>query len=295
MSRGEKLTEKQHYVPRMYLKGFSEVKEKKREGKYFIWQFDLGKMKQMPDLQVNIKKCCYQNNLYELTNKEGSFVLQNFIENTFGIFEDRTTKVIESIQKKALDEKCFNCKGVLSEDDKSMLIIFITALKYRDPQTIENGIRFMQELEKGMDYREARNFTLMNLLPLSENPKWNENTIIRSALSHLSDMAFQIGVAQDDLIITSDRPVIEWNQNEAANEIRPKAVAFPLTSKMVLYLFPKEDVDPVGWNCFFPLNEDQIDDIQTNVAVFARRWIFSRKPLNESQISIVKKARSKLL
>ena len=37
--------------------------------------------------------------------------------------------------------------------------------------------------------------------------------------------------------------------------------------------------------------EEQINDIQHNVAVYARKWIYSRNPLTEKQLRIVKEAK----
>lgn len=54
-------------------------------------------------------------------------------------------------------------------------------------------------------------------------------------------MDFRIGIAPDDLIITSDRPVIQWTPDENELFNRSKAVVFPLTSRLVLYLFPSID------------------------------------------------------
>ena len=202
--------------------------------------------------------------------------------------------LIELIKAKSQNEQCLNCPTILSEDDKSYLIIFITALMYRDPQTIKNGISFLQCSNSDIDERKARNYTLLNLLPLGLDTEWDENTIIRTAVEDLSGMAFQIGIADDDVIITSDRAVILWppDKNELYN--RPKAVAFPLTSRLVLYLFPIEDVQPIGRNCFFRLTQEQINDIQYNVAIYAREWIYSRNPLTTAQLERVKEARKRL-
>jgi len=186
-----------------------------------------------------------------------------------------------------------NCSTVLSQDDKSYLTIFITALLYRDPQTIEMGIRFLQESNPGMDSREARNFTLMNLLPLGVDPEWDNSTVIRSALESFSGMFFQIGFTDGDAIITSDRPVIQWPSHDSSDN-RPRAVAFPLTSRLVLYLFPIENAEQNETSCFFKMSEQQINSIQTNIAVCARRWIYSKNMLTDDQLEIIKEARARL-
>lgn len=289
MPNGDKKTEDEHFVPRMYLKGFSEIKKGKQE-KAFIWQFNTKTLQQMPE-QVNVKDICFEKNLYELRNIDGTFIAQNRIENIFGKLEKNTSKVINSIKEKSQNEKCLNCANILSEDDKSYLIIFMTALMYRDPQTIELGIQTLQKSNPDMVMREARNYTLMNLLPLGVDTEWDENTLIRTAVTSLCGMAFQIGITDDDVIFTSDRPVILWPPDKYELYNRPKAVVFPLTSRLVLFLFPWEGVEPIGRNCFIKLDGERIKDIQTNVAVYAREWVYSRHPLNEKEVEIIKEAR----
>ena len=274
----------------MYLRGFSEVKE---SGKALIWQFNLKTMQQTP-VQVDVQDICFEKNLYEIKGRDGSFIAQNTIEKTFGKIEDNTNRVIQAVRAKSENEYCLNCPTVLSEDDKSYLIIFITALMYRDPQTIKTGISILQTLNPALDDSQARNNTLLNLLPTGIDAEWDKNTIIRTALKNLSGMAFQIGIATDDLIITSDRPVVQYPPDENEMYNRPKAVVFPLTSRLVLYLFPIETVEPIGRNCFIRLTEEQVNDIQHNVAVYAREWLFSRSPLTEEQIKIVRRARERL-
>ena len=290
MPKGEKPTENEHFVPRMYLKCFSEIN---KSGKALIWQFNLKTMRQTP-VQVDVQDICFEKHLYEIKGSNGSFIAQNTIEKTFGKIEANANKVIQSIKAKSEDKNCIYCPHVLSENDKSYLIIFITSLLFRDPITIESGIGYLQKSNPDMDTRAARNFTLLNLLPLGLDPEWDNNTIIRTALGNLTGMAFQIGIADEDVVITSDRPVVIWPPKEGQPYNRPRAVTFPLTSKLLLYLFPDEDVDPIARNCFVTLNKEQINDFYRNSSVSARDWIYSRNPLTEEQIRIISDARRDL-
>ncbi len=80
MPNGEKPTENEHFIPQMYYKGFSEIKE---SGKAYIWQFSLKTMCQMPG-QVDVRDICLKKNLYELKGNYGSFIAQNTIEKNLG-------------------------------------------------------------------------------------------------------------------------------------------------------------------------------------------------------------------
>lgn len=287
-------TQNEHFIPVMYLKNFSRTKYKKaNKEKNLIWQYDLNSMKQIPD-PVDVRDICFEENLYEIKDRDGSFIDQNLIEKTFKRFEDNAGRVIQEIIAKAQNENCLKCSTVLSEDDKTYLLIFLTALAFRDPQTIDSGIAFLQASNPEIDIREARNFTLWNMLPLSNDAEWNNNTIIRSALSMFCGMAFQIGMADSDIVITSDRPVIIWRSYDTEPNSRPRAVAFPLTSNLVLFLYPIESVDPMSGNCFFRMSDQQIKDIQANVAVYARRWIYSKDKLTDEQLETVRKTRERM-
>lgn len=290
MPNGEKPTENEHFIPRVYFRGFAEIND---SGKALLWQYSLKTMKQIP-VPVDVGDICFEKNLYEIKGSNGSFIAQNTIEKTFGKIEAQAGKVIQSIEKKTHNANCLNCPKILSQDDKSYLVIFITSLLYRDPATIESGISFLQESNHSMTGREARNFTLLNLLPLGVDPSWDENTIIRTAINSLSGMAFQIGIADDDVIMTSDRPVVMWPPKDDDPYNRPRAVVFPLTSKLVLYLFPLESVDSIARNCFVKISQEQIDEIHGYVAACARHWIYSKKPITKEQLKIIVNTRNKM-
>ena len=292
MPKGSEFTEDEHFVPRMYLREFSEIKTSRKEEKAFTWQFDLRTLKQS-DTSVNVKSICFEKDLYELRDKAGEYIARNIIEKTFWRNETKASTVIKSIKEKSKNQRCLNCPTILSDEDKSILIIFMTALQFRDPNTIQMGIESLQQTNPDMTLNDMRNFTLLNLLPISDIPEWNENTIIRSATDRLCGMSFQIGIAPDDVIISSDRPVIMWPPKENEQFNRPRAVVFPLTSRLVLYLFPMEDRKYIGNDWFTYLSDEQIKNIQMYVAAGARDWIYSKEPLSKEQIEIIKKARQK--
>ena len=286
MPENEQMTHSQHFISKMYFRQFSENKKN-------LYRYDANDLDKPPEIR-SINKICREIDMYEPVYEDGSYVAPNHIENRFGRIETKTGKVIEAIKAKAQNDKCLSCTSILSDEDKSILIIFITALMFRDPDTIDLGIKSLQASNPDMDLREARNFTLYNLLPLGVDKEWDENTIIRTATKRLSGMAFQIGIADEDVIITSDRPFVVWPPD--ANELynRPKALAFPLTSRLVLYLFALNDVDAIKRSFFIKLEDQQIREIQENITVCAKKWFFSRSPLTEEQIKIVRRARERL-
>ena len=287
MSENNQMTHSEHYIPQMYFRQFSENKKN-------IYRYDVNALDKPPEIR-SIDKICREIDMYEPIYEDGSYIAPNHIENRFGRIETKAGKVIEAIKAKAQNDKCLSCTSVLSDEDKSILNIFITALMFRDPDTIEFGIKSLQATNPDIDLREARNYTLYNLLPLGVNREWDENTVIRTATERLSGMAFQIGIADEDVIITSDRPFVVWPPDENELYNRPKALAFPLTSRLLLYLFAMNEVEAINSSFFIRLSENQINDIQENVTVCAKKWLYSRNPLTEEQMNRVKSVRNRLL
>lgn len=105
MPNGEKPTTNEHFIPQMYLRGFSEIKKR---DKSLIWQFNLKTMQQTP-VQVDIQDICSEKHLYEIKGSDGSIIAQNTIEKTFGKIETNVSRVIRSIQTKSKNENCLNC------------------------------------------------------------------------------------------------------------------------------------------------------------------------------------------
>ena len=108
------------------------------------WAFNVKTMQQI-NCQVDIEDFCAEDNLYELRDKEGEFIARNTVEKTFSRIEAQVGAVIEEIKAKSKNEKCLGCSNILSEDDKSILIILITMILFRDPRTIDFGIKILQQ------------------------------------------------------------------------------------------------------------------------------------------------------
>jgi len=83
-----------------------------------------------------------------------------------------------------------------------------------------------------------------------------------------------------------------WAPKEGEPYNRPQAVAFPLSSRFLLYLFPIESIDLIARNCFVKLTHNYINDLYGNISACARQWIYSRNALTEDQLKIIAEARN---
>lgn len=85
MSKNQ-MTRRQHYIPQVYLGGFSPQYQNKGE-KYTIYFYDLEKRKQSKK-DVPIKSICYEKCLYEMRGDSGKFVCDNHLEGFFSRIEN---------------------------------------------------------------------------------------------------------------------------------------------------------------------------------------------------------------
>jgi hypothetical protein len=75
-----KPTKKQHYVPQIYLRGFSSDEE-------FVIRNELESQCIVSSKPVPIQSICREDFLYEIKDSEGSYIALNFIENTFQLWK----------------------------------------------------------------------------------------------------------------------------------------------------------------------------------------------------------------
>ncbi len=71
MAKGDGLTHNQHYIPQVYLKGFSES-----NNSVFL---NLTSCKNS-SIAVPVKTICFKHDLYETKNEQGDYLLANHTE-----------------------------------------------------------------------------------------------------------------------------------------------------------------------------------------------------------------------
>lgn len=289
MPNGDKQTSREHFVPRLYLKGFSETKSINKENKHFIWQYDLESMRQSSQA-VPINSICYENDLYEIKDRNGEIIAKNYVEDKLNSIEKQVDIVIRSVIKKAENADFLPDQPFLSENEKCVLILFLSIQMLRDPESLEIMAETTKMKSPEYSDLDAKNSVLLKLFPKDNDAETNRESLLLRFTEKIYGMAFQVGISNEDSIITSDRPYAVEKISDAVGN-RFKTIIFPLTSRIVLYLHPLEYVDPQGWNCCFSLDKDRVRDLTTNISFSARRWIFSRNPLTGKQIDLINAAR----
>lgn len=100
--KGSKITKKQHYIPQVYLRGFSPEYGNNDipVSKYTVFCHDLTGRNQFND-PIPIKSICYEKYLYEVTDRDGEIVLLNHLEHLFLIIEKMFGNYRRELENKA--------------------------------------------------------------------------------------------------------------------------------------------------------------------------------------------------
>ena len=280
-----KPTTEEHYIPQFYLKNFSQ------DGKR-IYQYDVitGCQTSAP---VAIRKICFEKNLYEFKDASGEFINRNLIERWLSIYECEFAKVFRSIQSKAKVESNYITRCFLSQKEKAFLIFFLSTLIVRDPEILQAAQDLaMDFFGNQVNEISARNIALQMCLPIYNKIDIEDKNLLNEVMRRFEDMTFLIGVTDSDDIITSDSPVML--KSDIPNIFKYDEVMLPLSSNLVLYMFPCEAMPHNRYNRLFKLKQEDIEYINKVVASRCKRWIYSKSPLTEKQIESISIGRSKV-
>ena len=126
------MTEKEHFVPRFYLKHFIDKK-----GQISVYDFEKNCF-----FSASPNTLFFENNLYETpfenaNEKLGQFVIQNEIENVFEREESKYAKLLKDIEN-----RCSNPQNadalILSTHEKDLLCELAINFLLRNPKNMES-------------------------------------------------------------------------------------------------------------------------------------------------------------
>ena len=125
------MTEREHYVPRFYLKRFINQK-----GQISVYDFEKNCF-----FSASPKTLFFENNLYETpfenaNEKLGQFVVQNDIENVFEREESKYSKLLKDIEYRCSNPQ--NAEAlILSSSEKDLLCELAINFLLRNPKNME--------------------------------------------------------------------------------------------------------------------------------------------------------------
>ena len=288
MPKDGNITKRQHYIPQVYLRGFStNYQDARRDlpsSKCNIYCYDLMGNNKIMD-PVPIKSICYEKYLYEITDSDGGFLHINHLEKFFSELERRFGCYRSKLERKVNIENNYKINCFLSTDEKLFWVTYISIQLLRIPQILKIAKETNLEIfGDKINEDQAKNMARMMCLPfwtkLEEGKK--EVMVLESIFKPMLNMSFRVGFDRKAGIITSDRPAIIKSGEFPCEEYT--RVVFPVTAQICLFMFGKEERRVYPKNSLFLIGDEQRRDINRMVRKYAFKNIYSNHLLDENGI-----------
>lgn len=292
MLKVKSITKKQHYIPQVYLRGFSpEYIDKNNEiplSRYTIYCYDLTKEAQSYK-PIPIKSVCYKNYLYEVTGTDGAIVLPNHLEKFFSVMEKKFSEFRHKLERKAFITENYATNSFLTQEEKLFWITYILIQILRMPQILELAEQVVSETwEKELTNKQMQNIARLFCLPFfKEITEGNKETMLFEALfDPMENMSFGIGVDVQGKIITSDKPAFVYSKVFPCIEY--ERIIFPISSQICLFMFGNEDKKMQRKNFLFPIDVDYREEIIKSMSVSAFEKVYSNHIFDKKERKYIK-------
>lgn len=274
MAKRDGLTHKQHYVPQVYLRGFSADKN----SVFFLNLTSYESSK----CAVPVESVCFKRDLYEAKNEHGGYVFENHIEKALGNLERRFSDYREKLERKAFDKENFKTKCFLSNEEKCFWIVYLSVQIMRSPKVLSIAKNFcIESLQGDVSICKAENIALSYCLPFFTDLSVDSINALSSFMNPMLNMSFNIGTIHgNEELFTSDNPIFihaNWPCEEYDK------VIFPITSKLCMFLYGGVYKKGRNKNVLLPIDEKMLNEINWSIAYNADKMIFSANRLNKNQ------------
>lgn len=292
MSKENNITKNQHYIPQVYLRGFSPEYDKKKNdypvSRYTIYRHDLEKIEQ-PVKAVPIKSVCHSDYLYEVTGHDGEIVLPNQLEHFFSAMERMFGAYRQELEQKAFIEDNYKTKCFLTGKEKVFWVTYILIQILRTPQLLNIAEETGKETWKDLiNDNQAKNIARMVCLPffkeIEEGSK--EMMVFETLFEPMKNMSFGVGVDKQAKLITSDNPVFIHATEFPCTEYQ--RVIFPITSELCLFLIGKEDKEFYPKNFLFAIGDETREEIIKSMTSSSFREIYSNHLFDKNERKFIK-------
>ena len=276
-------TKKQHYVPQIYLKGFSRDSAT-------IYEYNFAKREAIKK-PVCIESVCREQFLYEIRDQSGEIINTNFIEDILCEYEGQFAEYRRKLLRKSVVKANYNTLCFLSKEEK-IFWIFYTALQIMRSPSMLNGIGSIlrEELQGQLSQEEAHNVAVAFCLPFFKKPRSGEMTALTYFISLLITKILTVGYAESDNLFTSEHTMYGV-RNSAEGLFTFKKLWFPISSNCVLLFSEPGESVRIKKNCLIPITEEDVHEINKGIAYIARKMVFSKHPFSESDIQLIEDAR----
>jgi hypothetical protein len=294
-------TKKQHFIPQVYLRGFSPDyillgKSRTEPSKFTIYQHEIGVTDQI-DRTVPVKSICYQDYLYETPDKNGEYVNPNWLEKAFNALEQMFASYREKLEKKAFHEENYKIMHFLDSDERAFWITYIALQVLRLPELLDEAAKETKRLVGNENISEVdiNAFVRMYCLPLFSEIKENskEALVFNSIIKPMFSMNFAIGVDLENKLITSDKTVYIYTPKYPCDEY--EEVVFPITSSICLVLLGGDKKEKYKNNILFPIDGKTREYICGCIASTAFKRVYSNHFLSDREIRIIEQSREEVV
>lgn len=279
MPNVQKPTKDQHYVPQVYLKGFSQ--DQKR-----IYRYDLRTNTQKSE-PVPISSICFEKYLYEFTDNLGKKLGVNYMEKCFCEFEANFSQHLNKLKSHITHKPDDNVLFVMSPDENTFWVVFTAIQMLRSPWVLSVARECSNEfLKEQFTDEELRTISVLLCLPFIKDLFDKEDTPLKHLINSIKNLSIAIGIDKNDRIFTSDDPV--YCYGEDLNSI--EKIIFPISSNLVLFFLSDIYINTLNKILIFDINNYDLNEINLSISYAAQSCILSKYLLNETEIIQIKQA-----
>lgn len=265
-----KPTKKQHYIPQVYLKGFSSDKP-------FVFAHWFTDENRISSKSVPIKTICVEKNLYEVEDKNGKIVLLNFVEKCLSFFEGKFARFFKDLERKAYNEKNLETKCFFTSDEKCFWRLFVALQMLRLPKVINCAKEFtLDYFDNSVSPNEAFFTAMKKCLPFFETLNEQSINCLSIVYNQMCKMSIELGVEKSGRIITSDCPCYFYSIDKSIECL--EIVIFPISSNLVLVFHGGSRMKVDYKNRLFMIDDLQL--IIKSIAYCADKMIISSHELS---------------
>ncbi len=293
MEEKDLLKKKHHFVPQVYLRGFSPDYEPLNKSslhfeKYTIFSFDIEKRAYDSTEAVPIHSICYKKKLYEIYGADGQIVVPNWLENWFCELEKMYGSYRTELERK-IHRDNIGVPNFLTTKERGFWVTFIAIHLLRNAHALSEAEAAIKDLDNSsLSDKEIKSVVRKLCLPFFREIHEGsmETKILDEILAPMYKMQFAVGVDFDHQLITSDKGASIIGKEFPAEEY--DEVIFPITSSICLFLVGNDNKDEYQDNMLFELSEAGKNHVTTNVVLDAYKKIYSNHRFSVQEKKFIK-------
>ncbi len=229
MDNNQKRTRKQHYVPQVYLKQFSD------DGKTLFY-YDVLK-NERSEISVPIKSICYETDIYEYHDESGEVDSPNFNEEMLQVLERDFSKQLDKLVRLVRCRENLELHHIFRKEEYTFWIFYVYIQMSRTPRTIKRMAEDYCTVYPASKLKHIHNICLTNCLPFYQLLNHIEmNEIIMESIETLLNMDMFICVNEHGDYFTSDCPVVSYSPTHSFKDT--EWIVFPLTKRLSFLFLP---------------------------------------------------------